>query len=155
MEFCGQKLADEEVNFNFGSGSYPDAMNYQYHHYGANTRYTVNGVEYTRLEDVPEEHRAYFINMDKNKNGIPDNIEPLLASMNGGKTSITKVIGSLFKTVGEEMMSDTIESKFKEVKEEPKVNRYLQEERNSFMPTVIKVLVVVFIGLLVAWYFSR
>ncbi|HZY82451.1 MAG TPA: hypothetical protein VFE50_23155 [Cyclobacteriaceae bacterium] len=136
-------------------------MNYQYHHDGTTTRYTVNGIEYTSLEDVPEEHRAHFINMDKNKNGIPDNIEPLLASMNGGKTSITKVIGALFKSVGEQMTEDaSLEEvkevkEVKEIKEQPKTNLYLQEKESSFMPTIIKILVVVFIGLMIAWYFTK
>src|SRR5690348_8332304 len=119
-------------------------MNYQYHHDGTNTRYTVNGVEYTRIEDIPEEHRDHFLNIDKNNNGVPDNIEPLLASMNGGKTSITKVIGALFKTVGTQMMDDNVV----EAPVEKNNNRYMQEAGSSFMPVLIKILIVVFIGLM-------
>jgi hypothetical protein len=135
-------------------------MNYQYHHDGVNTRYTVNGVEYHRLEDVPEEHRAYFINLDKNKNGIPDSIEPLLSGINGGKTSFTKVIGALFKSVGDQMMSDdTAETpKLEEVTEQKRStgrrDHYLRETESRFIPAVIKILVVVLIGLVVAWYFA-
>lgn len=148
-------------------------MNYKYHNDGTNTVYTVNGKQYTRLEDVPEEHRAYFINLDKNKNGIPDSIEPLLSRMKDGSgtTSITKVIGSLFKSVGEQMTSDNSDAaetiSLEEIKEKEKIQKPVDQRRtydrngrvvqpgeSSFMPTLIKILVGILIGLAIAWYFG-
>ena len=147
-------------------------MNYQYHHDGTNARYTVNGTEYARLEDVPQEHRAYFENMDKNKNGIPDNVEGLLDAMNGpsGKPNLRKVIGTLFKAVGENMTSDNTQNvDFQEVKEEKtiteshrtsveprgtynKSGRVVQQGESSFLPTLIKILITAAIIIGVLWY---
>jgi hypothetical protein len=149
-------------------------MNYQYTHDGTTPRYIVNGVEYNRIEDVPAEHRDYFVNIDKNNNGIPDSIEPLwdAVSSSSGKPNMLKLFGALFKTVRQDMTSgNTIDiSDFNEVKEtkqatQPSSNvqqkrnydsrgNVMQQGEKSMIPTIIMILVVVLIGLTVAWYFG-
>jgi hypothetical protein len=150
-------------------------MNYQYHSDGTTTRYTINGTDYYKLEDIPEEHRAYFERMDKNKNGVPDNVEGLLDAMNGpsGKTSFRKVIGTLFKVVGENIAKNDFETtSFEEVKEVKEIKtetvnttRPIEEPRHtynqgnvvqrgesSFIPTLVKVLVAAVLILAALWF---
>jgi len=153
-------------------------MNYQFHSDGTTTRYTVNGTDYYKLEDIPAEHRGYFEKMDKNKNGVPDNVERLLDAMKGpsGRTSFRKVIGTMFKMMGETIAKDDIDAPFEEVKEvksetvnttttaeerrnvaEPrrtydKQGHVVQRGETSFIPALIKILVgaVVILGIL--WF---
>ena len=44
-------------------------------------KFTVNGVDYERLEDVPAEHR--HLPADKNGNGMPDFADNILADKDG------------------------------------------------------------------------
>lgn len=162
-------------------------MNYQYHNDGTNTRYTVNGKVYEKLEDVPAEHRAYFENMDKNKNGMPDNVEELFEAFKGtnGKASFGKVLGALFRTVRntavidiKKVASDIKTIDFEEVKgvkevkgssEEKPVNtnrsttvtprrnydkqgRVVLQGEKSFLPTLIKILVVATVIIASLWF---
>ncbi len=41
---------------------------------GEKRKYIINGMEYARLEDVPEEFQSLF--KDENNNSIPDMMEP-------------------------------------------------------------------------------
>ena len=147
-------------------------MKYQYHNDGTNTRYTVDGVDYARLEDMPEEHRAHFSNLDKNNNGVPDNIESLFNTLNNssGKSNVRRVATALFDTVKSEMTSDDSTqtlgfASLKGMKDQQKpklVQKARYDQRGgvidgaekSFIPTLIKILLAVLVVLGVAWYFG-
>lgn len=62
------------------------------------TKYTVNGKEYSSLNEVPEEFRSVF--NDQNGNGIPDSIEKMMenASVGGnfsGNVEVQQVDGKM------------------------------------------------------------
>jgi hypothetical protein len=145
-------------------------MNYQYSDDGTQKTYTVNGTVYHDIKDVPEEHRAYFLNIDKNNNGIPDKLDPLMDALNGN-AGVGKVLGALFKTVKNEMSADDIG--FDEVKEEKKLHepvqpalkqpyqtgkKYdkgaVQKGESSFATTLFVVLIVGGLIAAAAWYFG-
>ena len=150
-------------------------MNYQYQfdQNGKIATYTVNGETYSRLADVPAEHRAYFANIDKNNNGIPDQVEPFmdLVQNSNYKPSAFSVLRALFSLVRTEFKNNnkTIETtafeEVKEVKKETPVfgqtksaynqqGGVMQQGESSFIPTLIKILLVILILLTGAWYFG-
>ncbi len=143
-------------------------MNYQYQDDGTTKTYTINGKVYHDIKDVPEQHRAYFLNIDKNNDGVPDNLEPLMDALNG-KAGVGKVLGTLFSTVKSEMAKDIA---FEELKDEkiipgatPTVKqsfqsgkRYdkgaVQKGESSFGTTLLVMLVAGAVVAVAAWYFG-
>jgi hypothetical protein len=120
------------------------------------TKYFVNGKEYNRLEDVPEEFRSRFI--DANNNGIPDQMDDLFDAFNGNKegSRVTNVVKALFNTVkSSEAMQMTNEPEMKKA-EGNSYNRSARiNEVNPGTPAWVKLLFVIFIGLLAAWAYLK
>src|SRR6266436_1574442 len=92
-------------------------------------KYFVNGKQYDRLEDIPEEFKSYFV--DKNNNGIPDQFDSLFDSMGKGLFSL-KTLRSLFQS-----------SSVSENQNQP-IN---QLEKGNFFFTLLKILIGIAVGL--------
>jgi|GEM_PF-5840078 len=96
-------------------------------------KYFVNGKQYDRLEDIPEEFKSYFV--DKNNNGIPDQFDSLFDSMQKNPFS--------FKTFKSLLQASPI----LENKNQP-INKL--ENGNPFLSTLFKILVAIAVAFLVA-----
>ena len=101
-------------------------------------KYFVNGKQYDRLEDIPEEFKSYFA--DKNNNGIPDQFDSLFDSMQKNPFS--------FKTFKSLLQAPPII----ENKNQP-INKL--ENGNPFLTMLFKILVVIALGVLIALLFKK